>query len=108
MKTRLLLPATLALALGLAGLSARAASIYYGELAPSANATRTVVIDAGTRTVTATDMETVKFVSSGHEFAVDFDGLRTAFPLEAVAPPGAVDHHVEVYVTPAPGDNAGG
>src|SRR5438132_7498141 len=108
MKAKLFVPAALALSIGLASLSASASSLLYGEAVPAADATRTVVIDGNTKWVNATDMETVKFISNGQEFAVDFDGLRSAFPLEAVAPAGAVDHHVEVYVSPAPGENAGG
>lgn len=107
MKTKLLVPAALALALGFASLSA-SATLLYGDTVPAADATRTVVINGNTRWVNATDMETVKFDSNGQQFAVDLDGLRSAFPLERIAPQGALNHHVEVYVHPTPGENAGG
>src|SRR5258706_8714383 len=107
MKTKLFVPAALALALGFASLSA-SASVLYGDVVPAADATRTVVIDSNTKWVNATDMETVKFASNGQQFAVEFDGLRNAFPLESIAPQGSLDHHVEVYVAPAPGEHAGG
>jgi type II secretory pathway component PulK len=107
MKLKLFAPAALALALGLANWSASAANIY-AEVVPAADATRTIVITPDTKWVNATDAETVKFVSNGQTFAVDFEGQTNAFPLNAIAPAGALDHHVEAYVRPAPGENAGG
>jgi Heavy-metal resistance protein CzcE len=107
MKNKLLVPAALSLALGFASWSASAATLY-AEVVPVANASRTVVIDARTKWVNATELETVKFVANGQEFAVDFNGVRNEFPLNAVAPTGVLDHIVKVYVMPAQGDNAGG
>jgi Heavy-metal resistance protein CzcE len=108
MKLKLIAPAALALTLGLANWSASAASLLYGDVVPTADAARTIVITPDTKWVDATDMETVKFISNGQEFAVDFDGVRSEFPLNAIAPAGALDHIVKAYVHPAPGENAGG
>lgn len=107
MNTKLVVPAAIALTLGLASLSAGAAGLY-PEIVPAENATRTVVIDSHTKWVNATDLETVKFVANGHEFSVDFDGLRTEFPLNTIAPAGALDHNVEVVVAPSRDDEEGG
>jgi Heavy-metal resistance protein CzcE len=107
MKQKLLVPAALAAALGITSWSASAA-VLYAEAAPATSATRTVVINPNTRWVNATEMETVKFVANGHEFAVQFDGVRSEFPLNAVAPAGALDHQVKVFVQPSPDYSAGG
>jgi len=111
MKTKLFVPSALALTLGFALSSASlsvAASGMNADIVPLENATRTVVIDSSTKWVNAADLETVKFVSNGHEFAVEFDGLRDEFPLNSIAPAGALDHKVEVYVAPSRDDEAGG
>src|SRR5882672_1824902 len=56
------------------------------------------VIGANTRFVNVNHGEIVKFVANGQEFAWDFDGLPQAFDLKQVAPQGAIDHSVRVYV----------
>ena len=42
--------------------------------------------------------ETVKFESNGREFALNFAGIRSGYDLSALAPQGALDHEVRVYV----------
>src|SRR5258706_15777759 len=69
-----------------------------GEPAPPAAAERTIVIGANTRFVNVNHGEIVKFVANGQEFAWDFDGLPQVFDLKQVAPQGAIDHSVRVYI----------
>ncbi len=107
MKLKFFAPAALAMALGLANWSASAANIHT-EVVPGSNATRTVVITPDTKWVNATDQETIDFVSNGHTFAVDFQGQASEFSLNSIAPAGVLDHHVEAFVRPAPGENSGG
>jgi heavy-metal resistance protein CzcE len=70
----------------------------YGEAASPAVAERTIVIGANTRFVNVNHGEIVKFVANGKEFAWDFDGLPQSFDLKQVAPQGAIDHNVRVYI----------
>src|SRR5438309_11332572 len=70
----------------------------YGEAAPPAVAERTIVIGANTRFVNVNHGEIVKFVANGREFAWDFDGVPQSFDLKQVAPQGAIDHNVRVYI----------
>ena len=88
------------LALSAASLSAVALTNadLYGEAAIPVDAQRTIVIGANTRFVNVNHGEIVKFVANGQEFAWDFDGLPQSFDLKQVAPQGALDHSVRVYV----------
>src|SRR5260221_14591095 len=70
----------------------------YGEAASPAAAERTIVIGANSRFVNVNHGEIVKFVANGQEFAWDFDGGPQPFDLKQVAPQGAIDHSVRVYV----------
>jgi len=94
------LVAVAALALSAASLSAFALTNAdrYGEAASPAVAERTIVIGPNTRWVNVNHGEIVKFVANGKEFAWDFDGLPQAFDLKEVAPQGAIDHSVRVYI----------
>jgi len=94
------LVAVAALALSATSLSAVALTNAdrYGEAASPAAAERTIVIGPNTRWVNVNHREVVKFVANGKEFAWDFDGLPQAFDLKEVAPQGAIDHSVRVYV----------
>jgi len=89
-----------ALALSSASLSAFALTNgdRYGEPASPAVADRTIVIGPNTRWVNVNHGEIVKFVANGKEFAWDFDGLPQTFDLKEVAPQGAIDHNVRVYI----------
>ncbi len=94
------LVAVAALALSATSLSAVALTNAdrYAEAASPAAAERTIVIGPNTRWVNVNHREVVKFVANGKEFAWDFDGLPQAFDLKEVAPQGAIDHSVRVYV----------
>src|SRR5438445_10205971 len=98
MKT--LVKAVAVLALSAASLSAFALTNahLYGEAASPAAPERTIVIGANTRFVNVHHGEVVKFVANGRGFAWDFDGLPQAFDLKQVAPQGAIDHNVRVYI----------
>jgi membrane protease subunit (stomatin/prohibitin family) len=88
------------LALSAASLSAFALTNAdrYGEVASPAVADRTIVVDANTRSVNVNHGEIVKFVANGQEFTWEFDGVPQTFDLKQVAPQGAIDHHVSVYM----------
>ena len=88
------------LALSAASLSAFALTNAdrYGEAASPAAAERTIVIGPNTQWVNVNHGEIVKFVANGREFTWDFDGLPQSFDLKQVAPQGAIDHSVRVYI----------
>lgn len=105
MKTKLIVPIVAVLTLGLMGLSASAStrsSDVLGEGVPLSAATRTIRIDATTKYVNVTEHETVKFEVNGTDFAINFAGALYGFDLNRVAPAGALDHNVTVWVTPDP------
>ncbi|MDC8759911.1 CzcE family metal-binding protein [Janthinobacterium fluminis] len=105
MKTNLLLPSLLALALAAAG-TARAAvrTDLIGEPAPLSAATRTVWIQPGTRWVNVTGGEVVKFVVGDRAFAWNFNGadLVRGFDLSQIAPRGMLSQPVRGYVAANP------
>lgn len=69
----------------------------------------TVVITPETTHVNVTGGDVVKFVVGDKSFTWDFDtsGNQMAFDLERIAPAGAVDHKVMVYVARDPTYNGG-
>jgi len=70
-----------------------------GDRVSSDEALRTVQITPSTRFVNVDKGDIVKFVSGGQEFAFDFDSAYTApFNLQRIAPSGALDHPVMVYL----------
>ena len=72
-----------------------------GDPAPTADATRTIVIQPDTKYVNVVQDEVVKFVTDKQQFAIKFDGESdTPFNLERIAPADALDHAVIVYVEP--------
>jgi len=95
---------SVAVTLGLVSLSAYAFQSHnlIGELVPLSDATRTIQIEAGTKYVNVTEHETVKFEANGHAFAISFAGGYPVFNLNQLAPAGALDHNVRVYVAPDP------
>jgi hypothetical protein len=97
---KLFVPTLAALALSAASLSAAALTFgdLYGEPADASAAERTIVVTPGTKFVNVKHGEVVKIVAGGKEFAWAFDGLPQAFDLAKVAPSGAIDHSVRVYI----------
>jgi hypothetical protein len=75
-------------------------SDYYGEATSPAAAQRTIVIGPNTHSVNVDRGEIVKFVANGQEFAWDFDGTLPTFDLKQIAPQGAADQGVSVYIAP--------
>ena len=73
-----------------------------GDAASPASATRTIAIYPDTRYVNVTGGEIVKFTVGNQSFAWNFNGRPSSFDLNAVAPPGVLDHGVQAYVAPNP------
>lgn len=98
----------IAISIGALGLAASAfahaevPAQLLGDVVPAADGQRTVVISASTRWVNVHEGEIVKFVAdNGQSFAFNFDSPSvSSFDLQRVAPNGALDHHLAVYVTP--------
>ena len=97
---KLFAPAFAALALSAASLSANAltAGDIYGEPADATAAGRTIVVTPQTKYINVSRGEVVKLKVGSKEFAWDFDGLARPFELSKIAPEGALDHTVRVYV----------
>src|SRR5260370_20240942 len=89
-----------ALALSATSLSAAALTFgdVYGEPAEASLADRTIVVTPSTKFVNVKHGEVVKIVAGGKEFAWDFDGIDQPFELAKIAPQGAIDHNVRVYI----------
>jgi len=99
---KLFLPAFAALALSAAGASAMAAMTsadMYGEPANPEYAERTVVVTPQTKYINVAHGEVVKVKVGSQEFAWNFDGQPQPFDLGKIAPEGAVDHPVRVYMS---------
>ena len=96
----------LSIVLGVAGIVASVAAgaavpaKLLGEPVAAEQAQRTIVIAPTTRYVNVTEGDVVKFVANGTAFAWNFDSPPeiTSFELNRVAPAGALDHPVTVYV----------
>ena len=73
-----------------------------GDPASPAWATRTIAIYPDTRYVNVTGGEVVKFTVGDKSFAWNFNGRPSSFDLNAVAPPGVMDHKVKAYIAPNP------
>jgi heavy-metal resistance protein CzcE len=94
-------PAFAALTLSAASLSANALTTgdLYGEPAPGGYAAdRTIVVTPQTKFINVTRGEVVKLKVGSSEFAWEFNGLAQPFELNKIAPEGALNHKVEVYV----------
>ena len=93
-------PAFAALTLSAASLSANALTSgdLYGEPAAGDYADRTVVITPQTKFINVTRGEVVNVKVGSKEFTWDFDGIAKPFELSKIAPEGALDHNVRVYV----------
>ena len=98
-----LVRAVAALILSAASLAASAtvtnADMLGNAVQPSA-AQRTVVIDAKTRWITVERGDVIKFVANGREFVWAFNGMASSFDLNRVAPTGALNRDLKVYVWP--------
>lgn len=97
---KLFAPILAALALSAASLSASALTFgdRYGETAQVSPATRTIVVGRATQWVNVKQDEVVKFVAGEKEFTWAFEGLEQGFDLRKIAPAGAIDHYVRVYI----------
>jgi len=71
-----------------------------GSAAQASAEQRTIAIDAKTRWITVEHDEVVRLVSNGQEFAWAFNGMASSFDLSKVAPAGALDRALAVYVWP--------
>jgi hypothetical protein len=101
---KLLVPAVASIGLSVASLSALAwmtDADYYGVAATPEAAERTIVLKPNTRSVAVKKGEIVKFVVNGKEFAWDFDGTAPTVSLARIAPQGAIDQNVTVYIAPS-------
>lgn len=77
-----------------------------GNAAQPSAAQRTIVIDDKTKWITVEHDEVVRFLSNGQEFAWVFKGMSSSFALNKVAPNGALDRDLTVYVWPSARDRA--
>jgi heavy-metal resistance protein CzcE len=77
----------------------------FGNSAQLAAAQRTVLIGPRTKWVTVEEGEVVRFISNGQEFAWAFNGVSSSFDLKRIAPAGALDRNLKVYVWPNPGED---
>lgn len=76
----------------------------YGSAAPPDPTQTTIRIEPGTRYVQIEGGQTVRFLVGDQAFAWSFNVARTVhrFDLNAVAPPGLLDHTVTAMVAPDP------
>jgi hypothetical protein len=107
MKSRLPLLIALATILSVACTSPPNNSVpanYLGEPGSPSAATRTIVVEPGTRWVNVTGGDIVKFKAGGKTFVWNFDVADgvASFELNRIAPPGALNHPVVAYVAPNP------
>ena len=106
MSTRPLFPAVIVTMLT-ACMSASAvtprADLLGTPVAPAA-ANRTVTLTPATQHINVTGGDVVRFQAGGQQFAWSFDTspLVQVFDLAQVAPSGALDHGVRVYIAPNP------
>jgi hypothetical protein len=112
MKPKVVVLTVFAMTLGFVNLSASAStpSRPLGEVVPLSSAMRTISVNAKTKYVNVTAHETVKFVANGNTFAVRFNEssatwsafVPSAFDFGLLAPAGALNHKVTVYIAPDP------
>ncbi|HTQ74132.1 MAG TPA: CzcE family metal-binding protein [Burkholderiales bacterium] len=94
-------PAFAALALSAASVSSFALTNgdLYGQPAASDYAAdRTIVVTPETKFINVNHGEVVKLKVGSQEFTWNFDGMTRPFDLREIAPEGALDHDVRVYV----------
>ena len=97
---KLVIPAFAAITLSAASLSASALTSgdLYGEPANGSHAERTIVVTPQTKYINVSHGEVVNLKVGSQEFAWNFDGLARPFDLTRIAPDGALDHQVKVYI----------
>ncbi len=71
-----------------------------GSPAQASAAQRTIVIDPKTRWITVERGEVVTFKVNGRDFAWAFNGMGSSFDLNRIAPAGALDRALKVYIWP--------
>jgi len=71
-----------------------------GKPAPLSAAQRTIVINPGTKWITVERGEVVRFEANNQEFAWTFDAMSSSFDMNRIAPAGALDRKLVVYVWP--------
>ena len=84
---------------------AQAQLAFLGSAAPVGSAERTIVINADTKYVNVEGGSTVRFVIDGQSFAWNFQtggSHISPFDLARLAPAGALNHKVIVYVSNDP------
>jgi len=110
MKTKLLIPAVLAIVLPQLALPAMAARPAKNEnllgvsAPPSSTPDRKIKIGPDTKKVNVQAGEIVRFDVGDKTFSWKFDdfGKVSVFDLNEIAPPGVLDHSVKVYVAKNP------
>jgi hypothetical protein len=95
---------TLGSPIALAAALALAAPLFIGSATASDNTGRTIVVDSSTRWVNVTGGETVRFIANGKTFDYRFNSPThsNVYDLRKIAPAGALDRSVKVYVSPDP------
>jgi len=71
-----------------------------GDIARPSAAQRTIVINEKTKWITVKRGEVVRFLSKDQEFTWAFKGVASTFALSKIAPNGALDRDLVVYVWP--------
>lgn len=74
----------------------------FGSPGALSTVTRTIAIKPETRYVNVTGGEIVRFDVGNKSFVWNFNGTRSSFDLERVAPPALLEHGVTAYVAPNP------
>jgi len=100
---KLFVPVVAALTLSAASLAVTASvteADMLGKPAQASAAQRTISIDPKTRWITVERGAVVKFLVKGQQFAWDFDGMYSSFDFNRIAPSGALDRRLKVYVWP--------
>ncbi|MDR3481475.1 MAG: CzcE family metal-binding protein [Burkholderiaceae bacterium] len=100
MKMKILIAGAASVMLAAATLPAVAGNNLLGDRVEPTAASRTVVIGADTAYVNVTGGDVVKFVVGDKTFAWAFNGPSNIgeIDLNKIAPAGALDHAVKVYV----------
>jgi heavy-metal resistance protein CzcE len=102
-----LIPSLVMLALSAASLTTTAKvteADIFGSAAQPPAAQRTIVIDDKTKSVTVEHDEVIRFLANGQEFAWAFNGMAGTLDMSRIAPAGAVDRALTVYVWPSARD----
>jgi len=107
MKINLIVAAVLTLFVGSASAQPDKYVRLLGDsVPPSGYASRVVVITPETTEINITHFDTIKFISGNESFIWCFNGVSTLseIDLNRVAPPGMLDHLVQVFIAKSPKD----